>query len=126
MSEANLDGFRAELRAWLEENCPQEMRDGKLTEEGICWGGKNWVFTSDAQKVWLERCAAKGYTVPTWPVDYGGAGLNRDQEKIFREEMDRINARSPLESFGIWMLGWGIALFVIAVPLFTYLYGSIE
>lgn len=105
MSEANLDGFRAELRVWLEENCPQEMRDGKLTEEGICWGGKNWVFTSDAQKVWLERCAAKGYTVPTWPKEYGGAGLKRDQEKVFHEEMGRINARSPLQSFGIWMLG---------------------
>ncbi|NNK17143.1 MAG: acyl-CoA dehydrogenase [Sulfitobacter sp.] len=105
MSEANLDGFRAELRAWLEENCPQEMRDGKLTEEGICWGGKNWVFTSDAQKVWLERCAAKGYTVPTWPKEYGGAGLTRDQEKVFHEEMGRLNARSPLQSFGIWMLG---------------------
>ena len=105
MSDASLDGFRAELRAWLEENCPQEMRDGKMTEDGICWGGKNWVFTSDAQKVWLERCAAKGYTVPTWPKEYGGAGLKRDQEKVFHEEMGRINARSPLQSFGIWMLG---------------------
>ena len=38
-------------------------------------------------------------------MEYGGAGLNRAQEKILREEMDRIGARSPLESFGIWMLG---------------------
>ncbi len=100
-----LEAFRADLRAWLEENCPEEMRDGLMTEEGICWGGKNWEFTSEAQKVWLERCAAKGYTVPTWPVEYGGAGLDRDQEKIFHAEMKRINARSPLQSFGIWMLG---------------------
>jgi alkylation response protein AidB-like acyl-CoA dehydrogenase len=63
------------------------------------------VFTSDAQKLWLERCAAKGYTVPTWPVEYGGAGLSRDQEKVFHEEMGHINARTPLQSFGIWMLG---------------------
>jgi len=97
--------FRAELRDWLEANCPAEMRDGSMTEEGICWGGKNWVFTSQEQKLWLERCAAKGYTVPTWPKDCGGAALNREQEKIFTEEMTRINARSPLESFGIWMLG---------------------
>lgn len=99
------DAFRAELRAWLEENCPEEMRDGAMTEEGICWGGKDWVFTSEAQKNWLERCAAKGYTVPTWPVDYGGAGLSREEEKVFHEEMGRIHARSPLQSFGIWMLG---------------------
>jgi alkylation response protein AidB-like acyl-CoA dehydrogenase len=100
-----LDAFRAELRDWLAQNCPEEMRDGLMTEESICWGGKDWVVTSDAQRVWLERCAAKGYTVPTWPVAYGGAGLSRDQEKIFHEEMGRIDARSPLQSFGIWMLG---------------------
>jgi alkylation response protein AidB-like acyl-CoA dehydrogenase len=99
------DAFRAELRAWLEKNCPEEMRDGGMTEDSICWGGKDCVFTSEAQKLWLERCAAKGYTVPTWPVAYGGAGLTRDQEKVFVEEMGRIDARSPLQSFGIWMLG---------------------
>ena len=38
-AESTPEAFRAELRAWLEENCPQEMRDGKMTEEGICWGG---------------------------------------------------------------------------------------
>ncbi|KIN75435.1 acyl-CoA dehydrogenase family protein [Sulfitobacter guttiformis] len=97
--------FRAGLREWLEANCPAEMRDGGAIENAICWGGKDWVFTSDAQKTWLERCAAKGYTVPTWPVEYGGAGLTREQEKIFHEEMGRIDARSPLQSFGIWMLG---------------------
>ena len=105
MTARSIDAFRAELRDWLETNCPEEMRDGLMTEEGICWGGKDWQFTSDAQKLWLERCAAKGYTVPTWPVDYGGAGLSRDEEKVFHEEMAAINARIPLQSFGIWMLG---------------------
>lgn len=102
---ADLDAFRAELREWLDANCPAEMRDGLNTEDTICWGGKSWKFTSDAQRVWLERCAAKGYTVPTWPTEYGGAGMTRDQEKVFHAEMARINARSPLQSFGIWMLG---------------------
>ncbi len=105
MTGDSTDGFRAALRDWLQANCPEEMRDGAMTEEGICWGGKDWVFTSEAQKLWLERCAAEGYTVPTWPVEYGGAGLSRDQEKVFNEEMSAINARAPLQSFGIWMLG---------------------
>ncbi|MBM1589307.1 acyl-CoA dehydrogenase family protein, partial [Sulfitobacter mediterraneus] len=100
-----VEAFRAELRGWLEENCPQEMQDGGLSEDAICWGGTQWTFSSPAQKDWLERAAAKGYTVPTWPVEYGGAGLNREEEKVFHEEMARINARSPLQSFGIWMLG---------------------
>jgi alkylation response protein AidB-like acyl-CoA dehydrogenase len=102
---SDLDSFRTEIRNWLEENCPQEMRDGDTSEDSICWGGKNWNFTSSAQKTWLERCASVGLTVPTWPKAYGGAGLSRDQEKIFHEEMARINARTPLQSFGIWMLG---------------------
>jgi len=37
----NLDGFRTELRTWLEANCPAEMRGGGVTEDAICWGGKD-------------------------------------------------------------------------------------
>lgn len=103
--DTQLDAFRHEVRAWLDANCPDEMRDGRADEEAICWGGKDWVFSSDAQRQWLEAAASKGFTVPTWPAEYGGAGLNRDQEKILHEEMGRINARVPLQSFGIWMLG---------------------
>lgn len=97
--------FRANLRAWLEENCPVEMRDGARGEGTICWGGKRWQFESDAQRVWLERCAEMGFTVPTWPRDCGGAGLERAREKVWGEECARIGARPPLQSFGIWMLG---------------------
>jgi acyl-CoA dehydrogenase len=49
--------------------------------------------------------AAKGWTVPAWPKEYGGAGLSKEEVKVLKDEMRRIKARSPLESFGIWMLG---------------------
>lgn len=97
--------FRGELRDWLKTNCPDEMRDRSNAETEICWGGKNWVFSSDAQQQWMERAASVGFTVPTWPKAYGGAGLDRGREKIFLEELGRIDARLPLQSFGIWMLG---------------------
>ena len=102
---SDLESFRAETRAWLDDNCPEEMRDGATGERNICWGGRNWKFQSEAQKVWLERMAAKGWTVPAWPSEYGGGGLSKAEVKVLKEEMKRINARSPLESFGIWMLG---------------------
>ncbi len=101
----SLDIFRTEVRAWLEENCPPEMREPVREEDDICWGGRNWVFKNEAQRVWLERCVAKGYTVPDWPKAYGGAGLTAEQTKALKQEMTRIKARSPLNSFGIWMLG---------------------
>lgn len=102
---SDLETFRSETRAWLEENCPKEMRAPSRGEEDICWGGRSWKFQSDAQKVWMERMAAKGWTVPAWPKEYGGGGLSKDEVKILKDEMRRIKARSPLESFGIWMLG---------------------
>ena len=102
---SDLDQFRAETRAWLEENCPAEMRQPIRDEDDICWGGRNVQFKSEAQKLWLERCAAKGYTVPDWPKAYGGAGLTPEQAKVLRQEMASLGCRSPLNSFGIWMLG---------------------
>jgi acyl-CoA dehydrogenase len=105
MSDVNLEEFRLEVRTWLEENCPQEMRTPIQGDWDVCWGGRNFKFQSEAQKIWLERMAAKGWTVPTWPKEYGGAGLSRAEEKVVLSEMRKIKARSPLTSFGIWMLG---------------------
>src|ERR1700722_9913761 len=96
---------RTELREWLEANCPPEMRQPTRGDEDICWGGRNWVFQSPAQKLWLERMLARGFTVPTWPKDYGGAGLSPEETAILHQEMHRIGARAPLVSFGISMLG---------------------
>jgi len=102
---SDLDTFRAEARIWLEENCPAEMREPMKGDKDACWGGRNFTFQSDAQKLWLERMVAQGWTVPTWPKEYGGAGLSRKEEIVLIQEMRRINARLPLMSFGIWMLG---------------------
>ncbi len=102
---ADLDTFRSETRSWLEANCPAEMREPVRDESDIYWGGRRATFKNDAQKAWLEACVAKGYTVPSWPKAYGGAGLSPAEAKVLREEMGRINARPPLSSFGIWMLG---------------------
>ncbi|WP_417483932.1 acyl-CoA dehydrogenase family protein [Maricaulis salignorans] len=101
----DLERFRAETRAWLEANCPEEMRRPMKGENDAVWGGRKAVFESEAQKTWLDRMASKGWTVPEWPVAYGGGGLSKAEAKVLREEMGRIKARSPLMSFGIWMLG---------------------
>ena len=101
----DLEAFRAEARAWLEANCPTEMRTPPKSEDDTWWGGRNAIFQSAAQQQWFEACRDKGYTVPDWPQAYGGAGLSAAEAKVLREEMGRIGARSPLSSFGIWMLG---------------------
>lgn len=102
---SDLEQFRAETRAWLEENCPEDMRTPIKGFDDACWGGRNFVFASEGQKLWMERMAARGWTVPTWPKEYGGGGLSKAEGKILAQEMKRIGARNPLSSFGIWMLG---------------------
>jgi alkylation response protein AidB-like acyl-CoA dehydrogenase len=101
----DLEGFRTETRAWLEKNCPQEMRRPMLVESDTFWGGRNKTYQSDAQRVWFERMREKKWIVPHWPVEYGGGGLDPAQAKIVRGEMAAISARPPLRSFGIMMLG---------------------
>jgi len=101
---ADLEAFRQETREWLEANCPEEMRKPMQSEADAVWGGKKFKF-SEPQKLWLDRMAEKGWTVPEWPTEYGGGGLSKAEAKILREEMQRIKARVPLQSFGIWMLG---------------------
>ncbi|WP_303809548.1 acyl-CoA dehydrogenase family protein [Sandarakinorhabdus limnophila] len=102
---ADLETFRAETRAWLEANCPPEMREPIRDDDDVCWGGRGVKFKNEAQKLWLERMGAKGWAVPEWPSAYGGGGLSREEAKVLSEEMRRIKARSALSSFGIWMLG---------------------
>jgi acyl-CoA dehydrogenase len=100
-----LDSFRQETRAWLEANCPPEMRKPVTNENDACWGGRHFKFQSEAQKQWMQRMAERGWTVPTWPRAYGGAELSKEQAQVLRQEMRALGCRSPLDSFGIWMLG---------------------
>ena len=59
-----LETFRRETRTWLEANCPQSMRGPITSTADLCWGGRNWKFSSEDQRLWLERMVARGWTAP--------------------------------------------------------------
>jgi alkylation response protein AidB-like acyl-CoA dehydrogenase len=105
MTDTDLDTFRAETRAWLEANCPPEMREPMRSEKDAVWGGRDQSALIPAQKSWMDAMGKRGWTVPDWPSEYGGGGLSPAETKILREEMRAIRARNPLNSFGISMLG---------------------
>lgn len=102
MSE--LAKFRAETRAWLEENCPASMRSPTPVEETV-WGGRNETYINPDSKIWLDNMGSKGWTAPMWPTQYGGGGLSKEENRVLESELANISARSPLSSFGLWMLG---------------------
>jgi acyl-CoA dehydrogenase len=102
---SDLEQFRQETRAWLEENCPESMRAPVKGFDDFYNGGRNPEIDHPDQKLWCDRMAACGWTVPHWPKAYGGGGLDAEEVKILKEEMSKIGARRALDSFGISMLG---------------------
>ena len=75
-----------------------------MPEDETVWGGRNATYKNPESKKWLDAMGAKGWTCPTWPKEYGGGGLSKEENKILQQELRRINARPALISFGIMML----------------------
>ena len=97
---SGLTGWRRETRAWLEENCPPGARGPGQ----IAWGSSKVELEPDT-RLWLARMAERGWTAPTWPREYGGAGLTRDEYRVLIEELKRIGARTPLTGRGVNYIG---------------------
>jgi alkylation response protein AidB-like acyl-CoA dehydrogenase len=99
-----LEAFRAEARAWLEENFPSSLagRAAALMRSEV-------IDDSEADALtWGKRLGAKGWGTPTWPAEYGGGGLSQLQAQTLNQEMDRIGAFNPLirtAGMGITMVG---------------------
>jgi alkylation response protein AidB-like acyl-CoA dehydrogenase len=101
-----LEAFRAEVREWLAQNYPAELRDPNVkTDPEAIWAGRAFEGSDDPQVVWMRRVASRGWTTPSWPEAYGGGGLSAAQAKVLDQELASGHYRTPLTSFGIWMLG---------------------
>ena len=89
------EAFRAEVRAFIAENYPAELR-GRL-EEGEDWSKADYL-------AWHKTLARKGWVAPAWPTEYGGPGWTPTQRFIFSEELARADT-VPVLPFGINMVG---------------------
>ncbi len=74
--------FRQEVRSWLDENIPDDMR---APVDRIELSDKQYWFWRDMHKVIAE----KGWLYPTYPKEYGGGGLTGEHETIIQEEFRR-------------------------------------
>lgn len=101
MSE--IDTFRLEAREWLQENCPKSLR--KRWPDPFAEFSVLRKLRKGDSALWLEAMITKGWTAPTWPVEYGGGGLTRHQNAVLQDEMVRINAPPPLLGMGLSHMG---------------------
>lgn len=97
----SLNEFRNETRTWIQNNLPKEI-SGR--PDGFSGGTKGGAQSSD-HKRWFDSCYERGFTVPSWPQEYGGAGLDNAEERILREEMAAAGAPEPLGGMGVTMIG---------------------
>lgn len=72
--------FRAEARAWFEENLPANLR--------------NLTFRPEPAQImpWYAALYRKGWIAPHWPKQYGGMGATAAEQVILFEESARIGA----------------------------------
>ena len=80
-SQADID-FQMEVRRWIEDNYPQEMRDRKKRSPGGSLRKEDHVY-------WQQALHTKGWSAPGWPVEYGGPGFTPTQRYLFDLEMAR-------------------------------------
>jgi pimeloyl-CoA dehydrogenase large subunit len=87
--------FRAEVRAFVRAELPASIR-AKISE------GRH--PSKDDIVRWTRILAAKGWSVPHWPVEWGGTGWSPVKLLIFNDELQRANAPESL-AFGTSMVG---------------------
>ena len=82
--------FRTEVRGWLAANLPADIRAKVTGYQGL---------SKDDYIRWHKILAAKGWSVPHWPVEWGGTGWNITQRYIYDEEFGLAGAPN-LPPFG--------------------------
>ena len=69
--------FREGVHHWLNINLPEDIRQKVI--------GYQELSKEDYQR-WHKILAAKGWSVPHWPVEWGGTGWDMTQRYIYDEE----------------------------------------
>jgi hypothetical protein len=85
--------FRDEVRGWLSQNLPRDLRDKVVNYEAL---------DKDDLLRWHRILASKGWVAPDWPVEWGGTGWTAVERYIFEEEMGYAGC-PPLVAFGLRM-----------------------
>src|SRR4051794_16510085 len=87
--------LRAEVEQWVAANLPV-----------------NWPDSAGARD-WYRALADRGWTVPAWPVEFGGAGLDGDRATAIAEVLAAHDADLPVHHFvplhliGPALIAWG-------------------
>lgn len=91
-----IEAFRQEVRTFIRENLPADVK--RMAEH------EQHELEREDQMRWHRILHKKGWSVPSWPVEYGGPGWNHEQQYVFEQEL-AANGAPRLTPFGWDMLG---------------------
>jgi alkylation response protein AidB-like acyl-CoA dehydrogenase len=86
------DAFRNEIRSWIAENCPSDLRF------------PTYRLHHALTRRWYQKLAAKGWLAPSWPRAWGGMGLTPMKRVIMSEEFERHGCARYADQ-GVQMIG---------------------
>jgi alkylation response protein AidB-like acyl-CoA dehydrogenase len=86
--------FRDEVRSFIAENYPTEMRVANPERD----------LTKEQSLLWHRILHKKGWVAPLWPKEYGGPGWSITQRFIWEQETTRAGVLPPL-AFSVTMVG---------------------
>jgi alkylation response protein AidB-like acyl-CoA dehydrogenase len=92
--------WRDKVRTFLEAELPPRFRRDDAFELGL----KETRWDDPEVLVWRSTLVKQGWIAPSWPVEYGGAGLSLIQQFIMQEEFAECHAPS-VGGGGISMVG---------------------
>lgn len=81
-----VEEFRQEVRAWLEENIPSDFM---VPVNRYLMGEDQMKFT----RRFKRKVGEKGWLAPFWPKEYGGGGLPDDKCLVIQEEFSDWQGR---------------------------------
>lgn len=93
--DAEVEAFRTEIRGFLRENLPDDIRR-KVAAERM-------DLPRDDQQRWHKILHAQGWACHAWPSQYGGQDWSDAQSYVFEREIALADAPRPI-IFGIGML----------------------
>jgi alkylation response protein AidB-like acyl-CoA dehydrogenase len=86
--------FRDEVRSFIVENYPAEMRVPNPETD----------LSKEQMLLWHRILHKKGWIAPLWPKEYGGPGWSITRRFIFEQETTRAGTLPPL-AFSVTMVG---------------------
>jgi alkylation response protein AidB-like acyl-CoA dehydrogenase len=93
--------FRDEVREFIAAELSPAIREKLILGKELA--KRDWVE-------WQQKLNGRGWAVPHWPVEFGGAHWTPIQEYLFLDELQQAPAPTPL-AFNVSMVGPVIARF---------------